>query len=223
MNQEDIDLADNENESMKNHLRSIIQVARSRNIEDIYKDTELFFWFHSICVTNVIFRTKCRKGRCVDPYYVYTDESDEAFAFLVLLNNANRIEDMADPNKDKDEWRQPLFTEATNSKTYKEGRTVQKLLQGKGWTKKAILQFADFQTTICSYRKERKEEIEKLGKDILSMYREKYSSNEDESTENNSLDTRYEDDEERRVDEFFRQSAKRRCIGDSIAVAVTEV
>lgn len=226
MSQEEMDIADKENESMKKHLRSIIEIARSRNIQDIYKDTELFFWFHSICVTNVIFRTKARKGRCVDPYYVYTDESDEAFAFLVLLNNANRIEDMADPDKDKDEWRQPLFTEATNSKTYKEGRTGEKLIQGKGWTKKAILQFADFQTTICSYRKDRKEEIEKLGREVLDLYREKYSKHEEESTENNSLDTqnRNEEDEEKRVDEFFRISAKRRRIGDSIAVAtVTEV
>ena len=155
---------------IKTNLRSLLQIARLGSIEDIYSDSHLFYLFHSICVKNVIFRTKWKKGICREPYYKYTDESDEAFAFLVLVNNADRIEDMADPEKGMHEWRQPLYTEAPKSNTYKTGRT------SRGWTTDAILTFASLQQRVCKYRISEKESIEKLGRDVLELYRNNYGT-----------------------------------------------
>ena len=205
---------------IKTNLRSLLQIAKLKSIEDIYSDSDLFYLFHSVCVKNVIFRTKWKKGICREPYYKYTDESDEAFAFLVLMNNANRIEDMANPDKGMDEWRQPLYTEATKSNTYKTGRTSQNLLQGKGWTTDAILMFATLQQSVCEYRMKRKESIEKLGRDVLELYRINY---ETKGEDHGTTDDDYEEDNKRRREEkekqldiFFRLSAKRRYIGDTM-------
>ena len=168
---------------------------------------------------NVIFRTKWKKGRCREPYFKYTDESNEAFAFLVLMNNANRIEDMANPDKEKDEWRQPLFTEATNSSTYKTGRTSQK---GRGWTEEAILMFAKLQERVCNYRRFQKDLMSKLGMDVLQIYRINYgnvrtsSSSSTIDDDYNETDKRGREDREKQLDNFFRMSAKRRCIGDTM-------
>ena len=204
---------------IKTNLRSLLQLARLKKIDDIYTAPDLFYVFHSICVKNVIFRTKWKKGRCREPYFKYTDESDEAFAFLVLMNNANRIEDMADPDKEKDEWRQPLFTEATNSSTYKTGRTSQK---GRGWTEEAILMFAKLQERVCKYRRSQKDLMVKLGRDVLQIYRINYgnegaiSSSISIDDDYNETDKRGREDREKQLDNFFRMSAKRRCIGDTM-------
>ena len=210
---------------IKTNLRSLLQIAKLKSIEDIYSDSYLFYLFHSVCVKNVIFRTKWKKGRCQEPYYKYTDESDEAFAFLVLVNNANRIEDMANPDKRIDEWRQPLYTEATKSDTYKTGRTSQKLVQGKGWTTDAILMFATLQQKVCEYRISMKESIEKLGRDVLELYRINHGT---KGGDHGTTDDDYEEDNKRRREEkekqldiFFRSSAKRRHIGDTMIHAST--
>ena len=211
---------------IKTNLRSLLQIAKLKSIEDIYSDSYLFYLFHSVCVKNVIFRTKWKKGICREPYYKYTDESDEAFAFLVLVNNANRIEDMANPDKGIDEWRQPLYTEATKSSTtYKTGRTSQKLVQGKGWTTDAILMFATLQQRVCKYRISMKGSIEKLGRDVLELYRINHGT---KGGDHGTTDDDYEEDNKRRREEkekqldiFFRSSAKRRHIGDTMIHAST--
>ena len=213
---------------IKTNLRSLLQIAKLKSIEDIYSDSYLFYLFHSVCVKNVIFRTKWKKGICREPYYKYTDESDEAFAFLVLVNNANRIEDMANPDKGIDEWRQPLYTEATKSSTtYKTGRTSPNpnLLKGKGWTTDAILMFATLQESVCKYRISRKESIEKLGRDVLEFYRINHGT---KGGDHGTTDDDYEEDNKRRREEkekqldiFFRSSAKRRHIGDTMIHAST--
>ena len=205
--------------NIRTYLSSLLQIAKLGYIEDIYSDSDLFYLFHSICVKNVIFRTKWKKGIFREPYYKYTDESDEAFAFLVLVNNANRIEDMANPHKGKDEWRQPIYTEATKSNTYKKGKTSQKLVQGKGWTTDAILTFANLQQRVCEYRISRKESIEKLGRDVLELYRINYGT---KGGDHGTTDDDYEEvnkrrrlQKEKQLDSFFRSSAKRRYIGDT--------
>ena len=199
--------------NIRTYLSSLLQIAKLGYIEDIYSDSDLFYLFHSICVKNVIFRTKWKKGIFREPYYKYTDESDEAFAFLVLVNNANRIEDMANPDKEKDEWRQPLYTEATKSNTYKSHP------KGKGWTTDAILMFATLQQRVCEYRISSKESIEKLGRDVLELYRINYGT---KGGDHGTTDDDYEEvnkrrrlQKEKQLDSFFRSSAKRRYIGDT--------
>ena len=201
---------------IKTNLRSLLQIAKLKSIEDIYSDSDLFYLFHSICVKNVIFRTKWKKGICREPYYKYTDESDEAFAFLVLVNNANRIKDMANPHKGEDERRQPLYTDATKSSTYKTGRT------SKGWTTDAILMFATLQQRVCDFRIKCKESIEKLGRDVLGFYRNNYGTkggDDDTADDDNEKDNkRRREEKEKQLDIFFRSSAKRRFIGDTAMI-----
>ena len=198
------------------NLTSLLQIAKLKSIEDIYSDSDLFYLFHSICVKNVIFRTKWKKGICREPYYKYTDESDEEFAFLVLVNNANRITDMANPHKGMDEWRQPLYTDATKSSTYKTGRT------SKGWTTDAILMFANLQQRVCDFKIKSKESIEKLGRDVLELYRLNYGTKgEDHGTtdDDNEKDNKpRREEKEKQLDIFVRSSAKRRFIGDTAMI-----
>ena len=49
---------------IKTYLSSLLQIAKLKSIEDIYTDSGLFYLFHSICVKDVIFRTKWKKGIC---------------------------------------------------------------------------------------------------------------------------------------------------------------
>ena len=227
MTQEQIDDAHQENNQMKEDLKSIIEISRTRKIEELYSDSRKFYLFHSLCVSNVIFKVNWKKHRCLEPYYNYTDESDEAFAFLALLNNANRIEDMVDSSLDKSAWRQPLFTEATNSSTYKNGRTNLKMSQGKGWTNESILLFATLQESISKFRVEKKELMEKIGRDLLRMYEDEYGKKKTAAVDdasslgsgNDDDDKRKREENERKLDAFFRMTAKRRCIGDTIAVS----
>ena len=46
---------------IKTNLRSLLQIAKLKSIEDIYSDSDLFYLFHSVNVKNVIFRTKWKK------------------------------------------------------------------------------------------------------------------------------------------------------------------
>ena len=71
-------------------MKKLLDLVLKRKWIEVYNDDDLFFTFHSICVANVLFRTKWKRHRLVDMYDKYTDESDEAFAFVILENNVQR-------------------------------------------------------------------------------------------------------------------------------------
>ena len=175
------------NGPMERVLRKVLE----KRFEDIYEDDELFYKFHSVCVANVMFRTKWKKNRMTNMYDVYTDTSDEAFAFAVLENNAQRYLDMVDETKDDDDIALPKYTEARKkrSRGVRHNTAIERVngiessnidrrdsknLNGKGWSLEGRLRFARLDKMVESYRNNFPEEVERLGLMCIDRYRKEY-------------------------------------------------
>jgi hypothetical protein len=144
-------------------VEELVKRIQGKRIDKLYDNDDMFFLFMHLCVQNVIFKrkwmTKCMTVKYID----FVTISDEALAFLVLENNAQRYFDMVDDEVEKKDYAKPIYTDVV-----KKGCNMQ-----RGWTQEGKKRFMTLYKQIYAYRNERnnKKRIEDLGK--MLMEREK--------------------------------------------------
>jgi hypothetical protein len=209
-NQDDQPEQDNNNTNKRVMMKDIIDIVRKGNIEEIYQDADKYFLFHQICVMNVLFKTKWKKNRLLQTCFKYTDVSDDAFAFLILENNAARYIDMADENKDSQDYSLPIYTDAIGKVSQHNSRN----LKGRGWSREGMIRFQKLQMKIEDLYESDPELIESLGQSVLEKYRDLFGKkserciNEENIESDRAKNNREKEDKE--WDEFMRRNAKRR-------------
>ena len=194
-------------------MKDIIKIVKDGNIEDIYRDVDKYFLFHQLCVMNVLFKTKWKRNRMIQKCFQYTDVSDDAFAFLILENNSLRYIDMADEEKDCDDYSLPIYTDAIG----RIGQTNGRNLKGKGWSRKGMLRFQQIQMKIEDLYDNEAEMMASLGQLVLKKYRELNGNGGAVGVPDDQIESEHDqnkrDKEDKEWDEFLRRNAKRRRIG----------
>ena len=207
----DTDTTDNNNDRIM--MKDIIKIVKEGNIEEIYGDVNKYFLFHQCCVMNVLFKTKWKKNRLVQNCFNYTDVSDDAFAFLILENNALRYIDMADENKDCEDYSLPIYTDATGKKGIQNNRN----LKGKGWSREGMIRFQKIQMKIENLYENDSDKMELLGQVVLEKYREQNGNGCTDGANNDNIESEPDqiqrDKEDKEWDDFLRRNSKRRKIG----------
>jgi hypothetical protein len=195
-------------------MKDIIQIVKNGNIEEIYRDVNKYFLFHQMCVMNVLFKTKWKKQRLLQQCFKYTDISDDAFAFLTLENNSLRYIDMADEEKDRQDYSLPIYTDAIGRRGQYESRN----LKGKGWSREGMIRFQKLQMKIEDLFDNEAEMMETLGQSVLDKYRDLYGKSGVGSVCGNNIESNFDqskrDQEDKEWDDFLRRNAKRRKIGN---------
>jgi hypothetical protein len=193
-------------------MKDIIKIVKDGNIEDIYRDVDKYFLFHQLCVMNVLFKTKWKRNRMIQKCFQYTDVSDDAFAFLILENNSLRYIDMADEEKDCDDYSLPIYTDAIG----RIGQTNGRNLKGKGWSRKGMLRFQQIQMKIEDLYDNEAEMMASLGQLVLKKYRELNGNGGAVGVPDDQIESEHDqnkrDKEDKEWDEFLRRNAKRRRI-----------
>ena len=142
--------------------------------------------------------------------FKHTDVSNDAFAFLILENNALRYIDMAVEEKDCQEYSLPIYTDAIGKIGQNNGRN----LNSGEWSQEGMLRFQKLQMKIEDLYDNDMEMMERLGQSVLEKYRELFGkvgtgSVLDDNIES-ECDQNKREKEDKEWDEFLRRNAKRR-------------
>ena len=180
-------------------MKTLLQKVKSRSMREIYQDQDMYFLFHRTCVVNVIFKMKWRKSRTTTKFTTYVTTSDEAFAFLILENNADRYLDMASGIQLKN-CSLPEYTDINGNAK----------LNGRGWSWKGIKRYMEIHKFIEDIRENEADAIDELALAIQQKYISIYcpqGTSVDECNDIGNDDGDIECDAE--LNEFLRNSSKR--------------
>ena len=156
-------------------VEELVKRIQGKRIDKLYDNDDMFFLFMHLCVQNVIFKrrwlTKCMTVKYID----FVTISDEALAFLVLENNAQRYFDMVNDNVEKKDYAKPIYTDVV-----KKGCIMQ-----RGWTLEGKKRFMILYKQIYAFRNDRnnKKRIDDLGK--MLMEREKFVCKRNKGSKSN--------------------------------------
>jgi hypothetical protein len=211
----------NDTDALDNRIlmKEIIKIAKDGKIEEVYHDVNKYFLFHRLCVMNVLFKTKWKKNRMTQKCFDYTDVSDDAFAFLILENNALRYIDMADEEKDSEDYSLPVYTDAVG----KTGQENSRNLKGKGWSREGMIRFQKIQMQIEDLFENESDMMNTLSQLVLDKYRAMNANGCVEGVQYDQIETEQDknkrDKEDQEWDDFLRRNAKRRRGGGIGAMA----
>ena len=121
--------------------------------------------------------------------------------------------DMADEEKDCQDYSLPIYTDTSG----KRGQYEKRNLKGKGWSREGMIRFQKIQMKIEDLFDNETEMMEKLSQSVLEKYREMYGKRAVGSINDETIESELEqskrDQEDKEWDDFLRRNAKRRKIG----------
>ena len=144
----------------KAKMSEIIKLVKDDKFEEIYNNVYLFLLVHMNCIVNVIFKRNWNKYRSTQNYYTYVSPSDEAFAYIILENNAERYTEIADSTIKKEDY----------CKTTKYTFANDQRLKGVGWKNEGILKFFNIQKRVELFRETKANVITELAENLKQIY-----------------------------------------------------
>ena len=131
----------------KKKMTRVLYFIENDDIEKIFNDDSLYYYFLKICVINVITRTKWKENCTTYDYDQFVHPTDEAFALLVIENNSKRYNDMVErPGLNGEEYVSPKFTTITRNKV------SDKRSQVRGWSDSGKMRFLEYTKMIRRQR-----------------------------------------------------------------------
>ena len=133
-------------------------------VKQLYESNERFYQFVMLVCKHVITKTKWKNSKMGSYYFEFISESDEAFALLMMDNNADRLIDMVELGKERYvDWRRTKYT------------PTGKGCVGRGWSLVGKKKFYSLESAITRWRDENDDRMQDLGEYVNSKYVEKES------------------------------------------------
>ena len=130
-------------------------------LKKLYEDKERFYTFLMIICKHVVRKRKWKKKKDHEHYYEFITESDEAFAILLLDNNAEKYNSMNQYGGYKQSWKPPKY-----SRCNVRGET-----NGKGWSYQAQIKYFKLKIAIIKWRDNNEDQMVELAKYVNNKYR----------------------------------------------------
>jgi hypothetical protein len=144
-------------------VTEMVNRVRGQRIDMIYKEPDLFVLFMNLVVKHVVFKRIWNVNSMTKKYYRFVTVSDEAFAFLVLENNAARYLDMADERVEKIDYACPKYTDAVlKGETRRTSSRSNTNIPSRGWTDEGKLRFMNLFEEVEKFRETEEEKVESL-------------------------------------------------------------
>lgn len=149
-------------------VTEMVNRVRGQRIDMIYKEPDLFVLFMNLVVKHVVFKRKWNVNSMTKKYYRFVTVSDEAFAFLVLENNAARYLDMADERVEKINYACPKYTDAVyKGERRRTSSESNNNLPSRGWTDEGKQRFMNLFEEVEKFREAEEEKVESLATYLL--------------------------------------------------------
>ena len=194
----------------KAKMSEIIKLVKDDKFEEIYNNVYLFLLFHMTCIVIVIFKRNWNKYRSTQNYYTYVSPSDEAFAYIILENNAERYTEIADSKIHKKDY----------CKTTKYTFGNDQRLKGVGWKNEGILKFFNIQKRVELFRETKVNVITESAENVKHIYSDISDNDEiddlllsQEEIDSILQQKRIQQD---LLDQFMRRTAKKQKINTVI-------
>lgn len=156
------------NKTYLGKVEEMVNRVRGQRIDMVYKEPDLFVLFMNLVVKHVVFKRKWNANSMTKKYYHFVTVSDEAFAFLVLENNAARYLDMADERVEKTNYACPKYTDAVlKGERRRTSSASIHNLPSRGWTDEGKLRFMNLFEEVEKFRETEGEKVESLAKYLL--------------------------------------------------------
>jgi len=174
----------------KCQMQEILDLVKTSNVHKNYSSKNLFYYFVTTCVVQVIGRTKWKENSMIHSYNKFIHATDESFALLVLENNCMRYEDMVERKSMKGCVIEPKFTTIN----IKGAKTLK-----RGWSDVGKIRFQYYTKLVLQYRNN-EQWLNDKSKYIMKKCKKKYGkrkrdSNDDHQTETNKRMNQEEKDE----------------------------
>ena len=132
----------NETSQPKPCIMQVLQAINNNKVNTIYSNKQLYYFFLSKCVREVVGKMQWKENICCNNYSQFVHPTDESFALLVLDNNMERYFDMI-ARKEKQTDKEPKYTTAT-----KKGKKT----FIKGWSDEGKLKFQEYTKFVMQQR-----------------------------------------------------------------------
>ena len=153
----------------KNEIKTIIR--------RLYEDKERFYAFLVLVCKNVIRKRKWKKKKDQQHYYEFVTESDEAFAILLLDNNAEKYKSMNQHGDNRHSWQQPKYSRKCATGKF----------NGKGWSFVAMAKYFKIKNAIEEWRDNNEDRMVEIARYVYSKYR--INSNNNANIEDEHYDS----------------------------------